>query len=82
MSNEEAPKTVLSAIVSAIKKSPKKQATLDELYNTVPKLLGKNVNNATIRGIINRSLETRNKQGPFPILFKRVSPRTYALVRK
>lgn len=82
MSNKEAAVTVLSAIISAINKSPNKQATLDELYVTVPKLLGKSVNGETIRGIINRSLETRNKQGPFPILFKRVASGTYALVKK
>ena len=79
MSNIEAPKTVLSAIVSAIQNSPNKQVTLGELYVTVPKLLGKSVNNDTIRGTINRSLETRNKQGPYPILFKRINPGTYAL---
>jgi len=82
MPNNEAPKTVLSAIISAINESPNKQASLDELYVTVPRLLGKNVNSDTIRGTINRSLVTRNKQGPYPILFKRVTSGTYALIKK
>lgn len=82
MSNDEAPRTVISAIVSAINKNPNKQTTLDELYITVPKILGRSVNSNTIRGTINRSLETRNKQGPYPILFKRVTSGTYGLVKK
>jgi len=79
MSSSEAPTTVLSAIVAAISGSRNRQATLDELYAAVPKLLGRSVNSNTIRGTINRSLETRNKRGPYPILFKRVAPVTYAL---
>jgi len=82
MSNEQTPITVLEAIIFTIKKSPRKQATLKELYDTVPKLLEKNVNGTTIRGVINRSLETSKKQGLYPILFKRVSEGTYALIGK
>lgn len=82
MSGTKAPKTVLEAIISAIEDNPNKQATLDELYITVPKLLGKSVSGATIRGTVNRSLETRNKSGPYPILFKRVTYRTYALAKR
>jgi len=82
MSNGKAPSTVLSAIISAINESPNKQATLNELYVTVPKLLGRSVNSAIIRGTINRSLDTRNKQGPYPVLFKRVASGTYALSKK
>lgn len=82
MSNGKAPSTVLSAIVSAINGSPNKQATLDELYVTVPRLLGRAVNATVIRGTINRSLDTRNKRGPYPVLFKRVASGTYALTKK
>lgn len=78
MSTGEARITVLSAIRSAIKESPNRQATLKELYVTVPKLLGRGAHPATIRSIINRSLDTRNKQAPYPILFRRVTSATYA----
>lgn len=81
MSEVKVPRTILEAIISAIENNPNKQATLDELYVTVPKLLGKNVNGAIIRGTINRSLETRNKSGPYPICFKRVTSGTYALAK-
>lgn len=79
MSDAKIPETVLKAIVMTLENSPKKQATLKQLYNAVPILLCKDVRRDTIRGIINRSLVTRNKSGPYPVLFVRVAEKTYSL---
>lgn len=82
MSDAKVPKTILEAIISAIENNPDKQIILGELYITVPKILGRNVTDAAIRSTINRSLEPRNRPGPYPILFKRVTLRTYALAKR
>jgi hypothetical protein len=71
--------TVREAIISAIKNSPQKQANLNEIYSEVEKITGKQFTKDIIRGVINRSLTTRKKNGPYPILFVRISESTYTL---
>ncbi len=71
--------TIRAAVIEVISNSKKKEVTLDQLYEGVTRLLRRNISGAVIRGVINRSLETRSKSGPYPILFTRVAYRTYAL---
>jgi len=81
MDKIEVPKTIIEAIIMAIEKRHDKKATLAQLYASVPELLGREVKTEIIRSVINRSLVSRNKAGPYPVLFVRVSPETYALAK-
>ena len=81
MVSSESPRTVLEAIIKVLEDEPRRQATLSQLYEKVPALLGKHVSGDTIRGIINRSLSSRKKEGPYPILFVKTANNTYAFAK-
>jgi hypothetical protein len=78
------PYTITWAIVETIRNHPKGQASLDEIYKEVNKLLGREVKTAVIRGCINRALVAEKGEGKaaYRPLFQRVAPRVYALSRE
>ena len=76
---KKGPMTILQAIITTLENSPNKQATLKEIGNSVSKLLGREIDGTIIRGTINRSLVSRKSTYPYPSLFVRVAPSTYAL---
>lgn len=73
--------TILQAIINTLENSQNGQSTLNEIKRNASLLVGYNVDGTIIRGTINRSLVSRKECYPYPTLFVRIAPSTYALAK-